>query len=96
MARARLLDVSRDERRPIGGGRALRRDLEPQLRRPPGRGRAYAPRESGEGRGGGGGGAVRRRARLELNVIEAGRVGRGFAPQLTNVSRGIERHWRIF
>jgi 3-isopropylmalate/(R)-2-methylmalate dehydratase large subunit len=38
MARAGLLDVPGDERRPARAGRALRLDLEPQLRRPPGPG----------------------------------------------------------
>src|SRR5437867_3228031 len=52
MARARLLDVPGDERRPAGAGRALRIDEQPQLRRPPGCRRSHA---SGEPRDGGGG-----------------------------------------
>ena len=38
MARAGLLDVPGDERRPAGAGRALRIDIEPQFRRAPGAG----------------------------------------------------------
>src|SRR5581483_3796349 len=49
MARAGLLDVPRDERRPPRAGRALRVDVEPQLRGPPGRRRPHASRESGDG-----------------------------------------------
>ena len=49
MARARLLDVPGDERRPARAGRALRLDQQPQLRRPPGRRRAHAPRQPGDG-----------------------------------------------
>jgi len=52
MARAGLLDVSGDERRSVEAGRALRLDLEPQLRRAPGLWRAHAPRQPGDGRGG--------------------------------------------
>ena len=40
----RLLDVPRHEPRHPRAGRALRLDLEPQLRGPPGRGRPHAPR----------------------------------------------------
>ena len=40
-----LLHVSRHESRQACTGRALRLDLEPQLRRPPGAGRANTPRE---------------------------------------------------
>ena len=50
MARAGMLDVPRDERRPARAGRALRVDVEPQFRRPPGRRRPHASRQSGDGR----------------------------------------------
>jgi 3-isopropylmalate/(R)-2-methylmalate dehydratase large subunit len=63
MARAGLLDVPGDERRPPRTGRTLRLDLEPQLRRPPGAGRTHAPGVAGDGRGGGDCGSLRRRAR---------------------------------
>ena len=53
MARAGLLDVPGDERRPPGTGRALRLYFQPQLRRAPGRGRPHAPGEPGDGGGGG-------------------------------------------
>ena len=52
VARARVLDVSRDEHRPAGTGRALRVDDQPQLRRPAGTRRAHAPGEPGDGRRG--------------------------------------------
>ena len=50
MARAGLLDVPRDERRPARAGRALRVDVEPQFRRPAGRRRPHASRQPGDGR----------------------------------------------
>ena len=50
MARARLLDVPGDERRPAGAGRALRLHQQPQLRRPPGRRRPHPPGQPGDGR----------------------------------------------
>ena len=50
MARIRLLDVRRDERRPAQRRRTLRLDLEPQFRGPPGGRGSYAPDESGNGR----------------------------------------------
>ena len=50
----RLLDVPRHEPRPARAGRALRLDLEPELRGPAGPGRAHAPGLAGHGRGGGG------------------------------------------
>ena len=49
MARAGLLDVPRHERRPAGAGRALRLDVEPQFRGAPGRRRAHAPGQPGDG-----------------------------------------------
>jgi 3-isopropylmalate/(R)-2-methylmalate dehydratase large subunit len=50
VARAGLLHVPRDERRQARAGRALRLDLEPQLRGAPGRGRAHAPGLARDGR----------------------------------------------
>ena len=49
-----LLDVPRDEPRHPRPGRALRVDLEPQLRGPAGRGRPHTSRQPGDGRGRGG------------------------------------------
>ena len=62
MARAGLLDVPGDERRPARAGRALRLDEQPQLRRPPGRGRPHPPRQPCDGGGGGDRRPLRRRA----------------------------------
>ena len=62
MARARLLDVPGDERRPAGARRALRVDVEPQFRRPPGHRRPHASGQSGDGRRRGDRRAFRRRA----------------------------------
>jgi hypothetical protein len=50
MARAGLLDVPCDESRQAGAGRALRLDLEPQLRRPSGLQGPHASRLAGDGR----------------------------------------------
>ena len=50
VARTRLLDVPGHERRSPRPGRALRLDLEPQLRGPPGRRRSHPPRQPGNGR----------------------------------------------
>ena len=50
VATGRVLDVPRDEPRRARAGRALRIDLEPELRGPPGPGRADAPRQPGEWR----------------------------------------------
>ena len=55
----RLLDVPRHESRHPGRGRALRLDLEPQLRGPPGQGRTDPSRLAADGRRGGGGGPLR-------------------------------------
>src|SRR5260370_38623716 len=51
MARGRMLDVRRDEWRPRRARRTLRFDLKPQLRRPPGQGRAPPFEEPGDGSG---------------------------------------------
>jgi len=53
LARARLLDVPGDEPRQARAGRAVRVDLEPQLRGPSGQGRADAPRLPRDRRGDG-------------------------------------------
>ena len=63
MARPGLLDVPRDECRSARAGRALRVDVEPELRRPPGAGRPHAPRQPGDGRRGRHRGPFRRRTR---------------------------------
>ncbi len=66
LARARLLDVPGDERRPAEAARALRLDVEPQLRGPPGLQGAYAPRVAGHGRRRGDRRPLRRYPRLAL------------------------------
>ena len=53
VARRRLLDVPGHEPGHPAAGRALRVDVEPQLRGPSGTGRPYPPGESGDGGGGG-------------------------------------------
>jgi homoaconitase/3-isopropylmalate dehydratase large subunit len=53
LARAGMLDVSGDERRQTGAGRALRVDLEPQFRGPAGPRRSHPSGEPGDGGGGG-------------------------------------------
>ena len=60
--RAGLLDVPRDEPRRARAGRALRVDVEPQLRGAAGRRRAHAPRQPGDGGRRGGRRSLRRRA----------------------------------
>src|SRR5436190_7200160 len=62
MAGRRLLDVPRDEPGHPPARRALRLHVEPQLRGPPGRRRADAPDEPGDGGGRRGHGPPRRRA----------------------------------
>ena len=62
VAARRLLDVPRHEPRHPRAGRALRLDLEPQLRGPAGRRRAHASRQPGDGRRGGDRRPLRRRA----------------------------------
>ncbi len=62
--RSRMLDVSGDERRPARNRRAMRRDLEPELRGAPGTRRPYAPRQSGDGRRRRGGRSLHRRPRI--------------------------------
>ena len=78
VAARRLLDVPRHEPGHPRAGRALRLDLEPQLRGPPGRGRAHAPRQPGDGRRGRARRPLRRRAgaRHETRCAQVtGRVG---------------------
>src|SRR5206468_1033168 len=65
-ARGRLLDVPRHEPGHPEPRRALRLDLEPQLRGPPGAGRQDAPLLAGHGRGRGRRGPLCRRPALEL------------------------------
>ena len=69
MARAGLLDVPGDERRPAGAGRALRLDLQPQFRGAAGAGRAHASGQPGDG---GGGGDRRAFCRCDADVSESG------------------------
>ena len=73
MARAGLLDVSRDERRPAGAGRALRVHFESQFRRASGRGRTHAPREPGDGGGRGDRRAFRRYPQARMTSRRAQR-----------------------
>ena len=66
LARRGLLDVPGDEPRHPAAGRALRLDLEPQLRGAPGPRRAHPPRQPGDGRRGRHRGPLRRHQELEL------------------------------
>ena len=68
MARGRLLDVRGGQRRHGAAGRALRLDHQPQLRRPPGTGRAHASRESRDGRRRGDCGPNHRRAQARRGI----------------------------
>ena len=68
LARAGLLDVPCDEPGQARAGRALRLDLEPQLRGPPGLQGPHASGVAGDGGGGGDRRQVRRRARLALTT----------------------------
>src|SRR5580698_4122887 len=67
MARARLLDVSGDEPGQARTGRALRLNLEPQLRGPSGLQRPHPSGVAGDGGGGGYRGTFRRHPRLALS-----------------------------
>ncbi len=69
MARARLLDVPRHEPGQAPARRALRLDLEPQLRGPPGLQGPHASRVAGDGGGGGDRGAVCRRAGVAVTRL---------------------------
>ena len=68
LARAGLLHVSRHEPGQARTRRALRLDLEPQLRRPPGLQGPHASGVAGDGGGGGDRRAFRRRARVEVTT----------------------------
>src|SRR3954453_17621269 len=68
MARGRLLDVPGDEPGHPRRRRALRLDLEPQLRGTPGQGRPHPPRQPENGRRCGGRGPLRRHQGLELSM----------------------------
>ena len=69
VARARLLDVPGDESGQASAGRALRLDLEPQFRGPPGLQGPHPPRLAGDGRRRGGRRAVRRRAAVAVEAM---------------------------
>ena len=66
LARAGLLDVPRDEPGQACAGRALRLDLEPQLRRPPGLQGPHASGVAGDGGSRRDRRSLRRRARVEI------------------------------
>ena len=68
MARGGLLDVPGHEPRHPRRGRALRLDLEPQLRGSPGQGRAHPPGQPEDGRRGRDRGTFRRHQGLELKM----------------------------
>src|SRR3954453_10163368 len=68
MARGRLLDVPGDEPRHPQRRRALRLDLEPQFRGPPGQGRPDPSGQPEDGRGRGHRGPLRRHQGLELSM----------------------------
>ena len=72
VAQRRLLDVPRHEPGHPRAGRALRVDLEPQLRGPPGPRRPDAPRQPGDGRRGRDRGPLRRRPRAVDGIAREG------------------------
>ena len=72
VARARLLDVPCDEPRQARARRALRLDLEPQFRGPPGLQGPHPSGVAGDGGGGGDRGPVRRCAGVALSAMKAG------------------------
>ena len=72
LARGGMLHVPRHEPRHPAAGGALRVDLQPQLRGPPGQGRPHPPGEPGYGGGGGDHRAFRRHPR----VVRGPREGR--------------------
>src|SRR4029077_15636377 len=74
LARARLLHVPRHEPRSAEATRALRLDLEPQFRGPPGQTRAHPPRLAGDGGCGGACRSLRRHPRRALSVDEVPRA----------------------
>ena len=68
VAPGRLLDVPGDESRPAGAGGALRVDVQPQFRRPPGQGRPHASGVAGRCRGHRGARHAVRAGRFELTI----------------------------
>ena len=72
LARAGLLDVPCHERRPAEAARALRLDLEPQFRGPPGLQGPHASGVAGHGRGGGDRRPFRRHPRVAIELERAG------------------------
>ncbi len=77
VARGGLLDVPGDEPRHPQSRRALRIDLEPELRGPPGGGRAHPPGQPEDGGGGSGRGTFRRHSGLVLMPMDAIEVVEG-------------------
>jgi 3-isopropylmalate dehydratase len=65
------------ERRPAGAGRALRLHQQPQLRRPPGRGRPHPPGQPGHGGGGGRARPLRRHPQSPDHTMKAFTVHKG-------------------
>ena len=68
VARVGMLDVPGDEPGHPAAGRALRLDLQPQLRGPPGRRRAHPPGQPEDGGGGRSRGPLRRHQGVELGA----------------------------
>jgi 3-isopropylmalate/(R)-2-methylmalate dehydratase large subunit len=94
VARARLLDVPRDERRSPVAGRALRIDVESQFRGPAGRWRPYPSGQSGDGRCGSDRRAFRRCASPRLT----GGSRRKYAEQICGIdscSPGSPSGWPV-
>ncbi len=93
MARAGLLHVPGDERRPAGTGRALRLDLEPQFRGPPGLQGPHASGLAGDGGGGGDRRPLRRYPQLGLTRLTENRMRkpRGAEPRGFLFGAAIQR-----
>ena len=81
VAHRRLLDVPGHERGHPRPRRALRVDLEPQLRGPPGPRRPHAPRLPADGRRRGDRGALRRHPGVELHGARQAHQGRRDGPR---------------
>ena len=86
LARAGLLDVPRHEPGQAQARRALRLDLEPQLRRPPGLQGPHASGVAGDGGGRGDRRPFRRRAGVEVARTPASRNAKG-PPKLAGLFR---------
>src|SRR5215212_10525482 len=92
-----MLDVSGYEPGHLAARRALRLDQQPQLRRTPGQGRAYAPSEPGRRGGDGGNGPLRlavRARRPRGGEIDGPRKegrGQGAAPRPGRRGHGPDR-----